>query len=158
MIPYAIRFAIDLEMLNLHGCNVSISINCNVFFSCQIHYIIRRYRFCSYLINLVILISFYFVSFCVHQNLQDKAVISLAENCKNLQYLCLSGCSHLTDASLIILAQKCHQLSTLEVAGCSQFTDTGFQALARVRFILFQCTTFLRYSLIVNKIYSTSHK
>lgn len=66
------------------------------------------------------------------QNLEDKAVISVAENCKCLQYLCLSQCNRLTDASLIVLAQQCHHLSTLEVAGCTHFTDAGFQALARV--------------------------
>lgn len=56
----------------------------------------------------------------------------MGENCKNLQYLCLTKCNRLTDAALIGLAKQCHQLTTLEVVGCSQFTDAGFQALARV--------------------------
>lgn len=106
----------DLETLILHGCTVS------RFYKMNMNNVSRGSGH-SDKINGSISFS---------QNLEDKAVISLAENCKNLQYLCLSGCNRLTDASLIILAQQCHQLSTLEVAGCSQFTDAGFQALSRV--------------------------
>lgn len=102
----------DLETLNLGGCSVSMVLRVRL-----------SYAFIFFI---------YLVNYSLTQNLEDKAVISLAENCKNLQYLCLSGCNRLTDASLVILAQQCHQLNTLEVAGCSQFTDTGFQALARV--------------------------
>lgn len=62
-------------------------------------------------------------------------MISLAENCKNLQYLCVSNCNRFTDASVISLAKHCPKLETLEVGGCSLFTDAGFLELAKVRIL-----------------------
>lgn len=66
------------------------------------------------------------------QNIEDEAVIKLANNCSSLKYVCLANCSLLTDNCLVALAEQCHQLNTLEVAGCSQFTDIGFLALSKV--------------------------
>lgn len=66
------------------------------------------------------------------QAINDRGVVSLAENCVMIRYLCLINCMHLTDTSLVVLSQHCTHIETLEVAACSQFTDNGFQALARV--------------------------
>ena len=54
-------------------------------------------------------------------------MVELAENCPSLQYLCISNCVHLTDMALMSLANNCKELVTLECAGVSQFTDAGFQ-------------------------------
>ena len=69
------------------------------------------------------------------QEVNDHAVSKLAEKCKNLRYICLSGCIEISDTVLMALADYCLNLNTLEVAGCVLLTDSGFLNLTAVSFL-----------------------
>eukprot|EP00899_Mesostigma_viride_P017772 jgi/Mesvir1/25997/Mv20964-RA.1 len=60
----------------------------------------------------------------------DQGVVALAQGCKGLRQLGLSGCSGVTDASLMAVAHGCPLLEWLEVDGCYLVTDAGIEAIA----------------------------
>lgn len=107
------KYCHNIEILNLHNCNVSI------YFP---------------IFELIILIALKILLLFISQAITDASIVKLAEKCNNLKQLCVSKCSELTDQTLIALAQHNPFLNTLEVAGCNQFTDLGFQALGKVIF------------------------
>ena len=41
----------------------------------------------------------------------DNAIISIAENCKELESLNLSGCKLITDNAIISIAENCKELN-----------------------------------------------
>lgn len=62
--------------------------------------------------------------------LEDQAVVALADDCHDLRDLDLSKCLKLTDRSLYALAYGCPALTRLNVSGCSSFSDTALSYLA----------------------------
>ncbi|XP_068653500.1 F-box protein SKP2B-like [Aristolochia californica] len=64
--------------------------------------------------------------------LEDEAVITVANNCHDLRDLDLSKSFKLTDHSLYALALGCPFLSKLTISGCSAFSDVTLSYLTSV--------------------------
>lgn len=68
------------------------------------------------------------LSKCLH--LTDKALQALAHNVPNLQALQLAGCDGLTDEGFKILFPTLFKLTHLDIEECTQVTDNSILALA----------------------------
>ncbi|XP_068648438.1 F-box protein SKP2A-like [Aristolochia californica] len=64
--------------------------------------------------------------------LEDEAVIAVANNCHDLRDLDLSKSFKLTDRSLYALAHGCPSLIKLNISGCSAFSDVALSYLTIV--------------------------
>lgn len=62
--------------------------------------------------------------------LEDNAVETVANCCRDLQILDLSKSFKLTDRSLYALAHGCPNLTNLNISGCSAFSDIALAYLA----------------------------
>ncbi|EFJ07755.1 hypothetical protein SELMODRAFT_133097 [Selaginella moellendorffii] len=64
--------------------------------------------------------------------LTDLSLVALANGCKLLQKLDLSGCIGITEAGLVQLAESCRQLKHLNLCGCDNAgSDNALKALAQ---------------------------
>ncbi|KAG9457174.1 hypothetical protein H6P81_001682 [Aristolochia fimbriata] len=61
--------------------------------------------------------------------LEDEAVIAIANNCHDLRDLDLSKSFKLTDSSLYALSHGCPSLGKLNISGCSAFSDVALSYL-----------------------------
>ncbi|KAJ8618826.1 hypothetical protein MRB53_015012 [Persea americana] len=64
--------------------------------------------------------------------LEDDAVVAVANHCHDLRDLDLSKSFKLSDCSLYALAHGCPCLTELNISGCSAFSDTALAYLTRV--------------------------
>lgn len=64
----------------------------------------------SYSLLFYAMLTFVFSSL---QSIKDGAVKAISEHCKQLEFLCVSGCSQLTDVTLQYLGASCHELRYL---------------------------------------------
>lgn len=64
--------------------------------------------------------------------LEDDAVVAVANHCHDLRDLDLSKSFKLSDCSLYALAHGCPYLTELNISGCSAFSDTALAYLTRV--------------------------
>lgn len=67
------------------------------------------------------------VSYC--RKLTDKGLSSVAQGCRALRSLHLTGCRFITDATLRALSENCNNLEELGLQGCSNITDSGLSVL-----------------------------
>lgn len=61
--------------------------------------------------------------------LEDDAVMAVANHCHDLHDLDLSRSFKLSDRSLYALAHGCPSLTKLNISGCSSFSDTALACL-----------------------------
>ena len=61
--------------------------------------------------------------------IHDNGVVSLAQNCSELQVLSLWGCCEITDASVVELGKHCAGLQKLYLRGCSSVTAAAIHDL-----------------------------
>lgn len=87
----------------------------------------------NFLFNYFLSLSLFKLKFWTQKNLTDDSLITLANNCHNLQFLCISNCKHLTDSTLQALGKNCLKLKILEASGCTLLSDVGFVALSKVK-------------------------
>ncbi|XP_077213714.1 RNI-like superfamily protein isoform X2 [Tasmannia lanceolata] len=64
--------------------------------------------------------------------LEDDAVVAIANYCQDLRDLDLSKSFKLSDRSLYSLAQGCPRLTKLNISGCSAFSDAALAHLSSV--------------------------
>lgn len=67
--------------------------------------------------------------FDLQYKLNDIALLSIAERCRGLETLVLTGCEMLTDVGLSWLCAGCSALTHLDVAGCSKLTDLAMRSI-----------------------------
>ena len=61
------------------------------------------------------------------QSIKDGAIKAISEHCKELNFLCVSGCTQLTDAALQYLGAGCHELRYLTMRQCSLFEKQNLE-------------------------------
>uniref|UniRef100_K3WH15 F-box/LRR-repeat protein 15-like leucin rich repeat domain-containing protein n=1 Tax=Globisporangium ultimum (strain ATCC 200006 / CBS 805.95 / DAOM BR144) TaxID=431595 RepID=K3WH15_GLOUD len=67
--------------------------------------------------------------FDLQYKLNDISLLSLAEKCRVLQTLVLTGCGMLTDVGMSWLCSGCVALVHLDVAGCTKLTDLSMRSV-----------------------------
>ena len=64
------------------------------------------------------------------QEVDDAALLELADKCRGLTHADFSCCDKLTDAAVLELADKCRGLTRADFRGCYKLTDAAVLALA----------------------------
>ncbi|KAF2502591.1 RNI-like protein [Lophium mytilinum] len=64
------------------------------------------------------------------ENITDKTMEAVANNCIRLQGLNITNCKKITDKSLAEVARLCRHVKRLKFNGCSQLTDASIMAFA----------------------------
>ncbi|KAG0258547.1 hypothetical protein BG011_003214, partial [Mortierella polycephala] len=63
------------------------------------------------------------IEFYICEKLTDKIVVSVAENCPQLQQLLVPGCSKVTDVGISQIALRCPRMKHLDLRACSNVSD-----------------------------------
>ncbi|KAF9185187.1 Antagonist of MEN (Mitotic Exit Network) [Haplosporangium sp. Z 767] len=71
------------------------------------------------------------VEFYICEKLTDKIVVSVAENCPQLQQLLVPGCSKVTDIGISQIALHCPKMKHLDLRACSNVSDESLTLVAR---------------------------
>ncbi|KAF9434906.1 Antagonist of MEN (Mitotic Exit Network) [Entomortierella beljakovae] len=71
------------------------------------------------------------LEFYICEKLTDKIVISVAENCPQLQQLLMPGCAKITDASITQVALHCPRMKHLDLRACSNVSDESLILVAK---------------------------
>eukprot|EP00026_Physarum_polycephalum_P009197 Phypoly_transcript_09311.p1 GENE.Phypoly_transcript_09311~~Phypoly_transcript_09311.p1 ORF type:complete len:426 (+),score=66.77 Phypoly_transcript_09311:30-1280(+) len=59
----------------------------------------------------------------------DVSIMTLSQNCPNLEHLSFNALKFVTDTAICAIAQQCPSLKSLQISGC-EVTDVGINAIA----------------------------
>ncbi|VDI09504.1 Hypothetical predicted protein [Mytilus galloprovincialis] len=59
------------------------------------------------------------------RNIDDDGIIEIAKSCRHLTLLTLNGCTELRDESLFAIGEHCHSLREIDFSYCSNITFSG---------------------------------
>ncbi|KAF9959012.1 Antagonist of MEN (Mitotic Exit Network) [Mortierella alpina] len=71
------------------------------------------------------------IEFYICEKLTDKIILSVAENCPQLQQLLVPGCSKITDVGISQIALHCPRMRHLDLRACSNISDESLILVAR---------------------------
>ncbi|KAF9924608.1 Antagonist of MEN (Mitotic Exit Network) [Linnemannia zychae] len=71
------------------------------------------------------------IEFYICEKLTDRIVISIAENCPQLQQLLMPGCAKITDAGISQIARHCPKMRHLDLRACSNVSDESLILVAQ---------------------------
>ncbi|KAF9912001.1 Antagonist of MEN (Mitotic Exit Network) [Linnemannia zychae] len=71
------------------------------------------------------------IEFYICEKLTDRIVISIAENCPQLQQLLMPGCAKVTDQGITQVALHCPRMRHLDLRACSNVSDESLILVAR---------------------------
>ncbi|KAF9572036.1 Antagonist of MEN (Mitotic Exit Network) [Mortierella alpina] len=71
------------------------------------------------------------IEFYICEKLTDKIILSVAENCPQLQQLLVPGCSKITDVGISQIALNCPRMRHLDLRACSNISDESLSLVAR---------------------------
>ncbi|KAF9126584.1 Antagonist of MEN (Mitotic Exit Network) [Mortierella sp. 14UC] len=71
------------------------------------------------------------IEFYICEKLTDKIVISIAENCPQVQQLLMPGCAKVTDQGITQVALHCPRMRHLDLRACSNVSDESLILVAR---------------------------
>lgn len=83
------------------------------------------------------------------RNIDDDGIIAIAKSCRHLTFLTLNGCTELRDESLFAIGENCHYLREVDFSNCFNITFSG------VYFLIKSCPHL--YSLILSFCTGISH-
>ncbi|KAF9085299.1 Antagonist of MEN (Mitotic Exit Network) [Mortierella sp. AD031] len=75
--------------------------------------------------------NLHIVEFYICEKLTDRIVISIAENCPQLQQLLMPGCAKVTDLGISQVALHCPRMRHLDLRACSNVSDESLILVAR---------------------------
>lgn len=65
--------------------------------------------------------------------ISDKALESLANECKNITEIKIRNCDRITDAGLLAVVGACEKLTRVDCFGCTLITDSAIRKAASIR-------------------------
>ncbi|KAI7815838.1 hypothetical protein BC939DRAFT_404707 [Gamsiella multidivaricata] len=71
------------------------------------------------------------LEFYICERLTDKIVVSVAENCPQLQQLLMPGCAKVTDIGISKIALRCPRMKHLDLRACSNVSDESLVLVAK---------------------------
>ncbi|KAG0290956.1 Antagonist of MEN (Mitotic Exit Network) [Linnemannia gamsii] len=75
--------------------------------------------------------NLHIIEFYICERLTDRIVISIAENCPQLQQLLMPGCAKVTDQGIAQVALHCPRMRHLDLRACSNVSDESLILVAR---------------------------
>lgn len=75
--------------------------------------------------------NLHIIEFYICEKLTDRIVISIAENCPQLQQLLMPGCAKVTDQGIAQVALHCPRMRHLDLRACSNVSDESLILVAR---------------------------
>ncbi|KAG9066117.1 Antagonist of MEN (Mitotic Exit Network) [Linnemannia hyalina] len=75
--------------------------------------------------------NLHIIEFYICEKLTDRIVISIAENCPQLQQLLMPGCAKVTDQGITQVALNCPRMRHLDLRACSNVSDESLILVAR---------------------------
>lgn len=75
--------------------------------------------------------NLHIIEFYICERLTDRIVISIAENCPQLQQLLMPGCAKVTDQGITQVALHCPRMRHLDLRACSNVSDESLILVAR---------------------------
>jgi hypothetical protein len=75
--------------------------------------------------------NLHIIEFYICEKLTDRIVISIAENCPQLQQLLMPGCAKVTDHGIAQVALHCPRMRHLDLRACSNVSDESLILVAR---------------------------